>query len=36
VLKWRGNEGWLSKASAIVEERPETAEEERHRPPVWE
>ena len=36
VLKWRGNEGWLSKASAIVEERPETAEEEKHRPAVWE
>jgi amino acid transporter len=30
VLRWRGNEGWLAKASAIVEERPETAEE-RHR-----
>jgi amino acid transporter len=35
VLRWRGHEGWLSKASAIVEERAETAEEQRHRPAVW-
>jgi hypothetical protein len=35
VLRWRGNEGWLSKASAIIEERAETAEEQRHRPAVW-
>jgi amino acid transporter len=35
VLRWRGNEGWLSKAGAIVEEREETAEEQRHRPAVW-
>jgi len=31
VLRWRGNEGWLEKASAIVEERPETEEEHRRR-----
>jgi len=36
ALKLRGNEGWLAKASAIVEERPETTEEEKHRPAVWE
>jgi amino acid transporter len=30
VLRWRGNEGWLAKAGAIIEERPETAEEHRH------
>jgi amino acid transporter len=35
VLRWRGHEAWLSKASAIVEEREETAEEQRHRPAVW-
>jgi hypothetical protein len=35
VLRWRGHEAWLSKASAIVEERAETAEEQRHRPAVW-
>jgi amino acid transporter len=35
VLKWRGKEGWLSKAGAIIEERAETVEEEHHRPAVW-
>ena len=31
VLRSRGNEGWLEKAGAIVEERPETEEEHRRR-----
>jgi amino acid transporter len=34
VLKVRGNEAWLTKAGAVIEERPETAEELRHRPAV--
>jgi hypothetical protein len=34
VLKLRGNEAWLTKAGAVIEERPETAEELRHRPAV--
>ncbi len=36
ALKMRGNEEWLAKAGAVIEERPETAEEELHRPPIWE
>jgi amino acid transporter len=32
VMRLRGNEAWLAKASAIVEERPETDEELQHRP----
>jgi hypothetical protein len=34
VLKMRGNEEWLAKAGAVIEERPETVEELRHRPAV--
>jgi amino acid transporter len=34
VLKLRGNEDWLAKAGSVIEERPETAEELRHRPAV--
>jgi amino acid transporter len=35
VLRARGNEGWLAKAAAVMEERPETAEELKHRPAAW-
>lgn len=35
VLKWRGSEEWLTKASLVAEERPETAVEREHRPAAW-
>ena len=35
VLRARGNEEWLSKAGAAIQERPETAEELQHRPAAW-
>ena len=35
VLRARGNEEWLSKAGAAINERPETAEELEHRPAAW-
>lgn len=34
VMRYRGDEDWLTKASAIVDERPETEEELAHRPPM--
>ena len=35
VLRARGNEQWLTRAGAAISERPETAEELRHRPAAW-
>lgn len=35
VMRLRGNAGWLAKAGAILDERPETEEERRHRPAAW-
>jgi amino acid transporter len=32
VMRYRGNEDWLTKASEIVDERPETEDELHHRP----